>query len=189
MKQAETAYFAWTQYWDEESPATLAQIERSFLMKSYEKGSFPALAALIRARDSEAALMLKTVVLSGGDRLAKSEYATAIRLIGERGDASLLNPLRMALYSEDKEIVYAAIEALGNLGDKRIIPELFTLFDSDNLERNVLVARALNKLGAGKQVRARFQPQLRFPMPGCANGQRCCWPPAGPRTAGRPWCR
>ncbi|MHB9131597.1 MAG: HEAT repeat domain-containing protein [Armatimonadota bacterium] len=163
---AEKAYLEWASYWRQDDPRLIAPIERAILLQQYRDGSFASLVSLVRVGDVEAANLLRSTVLSGSKDLPSAELATAVGLLGERGDRSTLNTLRIVLYHEDKAIVNAAIEALGNLGDRRIVPELMSMFEKADAEQSINLARALVKLGAAREVQKRFEPQLRFPLPG-----------------------
>jgi hypothetical protein len=163
---AEAAYLEWAAYWRDDDPVLIQRIERAVLIEKYKAGKYAALTALVEAGDTEARRILRAAVLAGGSGMPSDEFVAGIRFIGRIHDQSALNMLRLALYSEDKAVVVAAIDALGDIGDKRVVNELLGLFDDADVTRCVALARALNKLGAAKQVRARFEPQLRFPLAG-----------------------
>lgn len=165
MRQAETAYLKWASYWKEDDPTLILPIERGLLLQQYKDGDFGVLIGMVRAKDPQALITLRTVLLSNKASLSPANLAAAIRFLGENQDLSALNTTCMALRSEDPMITNTAIVALGNLGDKRVVPDLLALFDAADLQRSVLLGRALAKLGASKQVTRRFLPQLRFPTP------------------------
>jgi len=166
LADAEAAYLQWASYWREDDPLLIIQIERGILLRHYRDGNFAALIALVEAGDIEARRLLRAAVLAGGSGLPSAEFVAGIRFLGQIRDASALNMLRLSIYSEDEAVVIAAIDALGDIGDKRVVPELLGLFDTANDAKSVALARALGKLGAAKQVRARFTPQLNFPLAG-----------------------
>lgn len=182
---AEAAYLEWASYWQDDDPRLIIQVLRNKLMDDYRSGNNAALIALAQAGDREAANVLSQQVLSSSENWPPSDLIPAIQFIGRNGDKGVINVLRSVLYNEDPGVVNAAIEALGNLGDARIAPELMKMFDDADLERSVVLARALAKLGKAKQVNARFVPQLQFPLPGvrekaalvlAAIGQPKGWP-------------
>lgn len=164
--EAEQAYLSWASYWGEDDPALVIAVEHEVLLQQYRSGKFTALADMVTAGDRDAINTLRSLVLAGKGNLPSTDLTVAIRLLGTRKDKSLLNTLRLALYSDDKAVVIAAIDALGTMGDKRIVPELLALFEKSDLETNVALARAVTKLGAAKQVQKRYLAQLRFPLPG-----------------------
>lgn len=166
IAEAEAGYLEWAAYWHEDDPALIIQLERANFMQQYKNGMFESLVALVTAGDGEAIATVRTLILAGGTKLTPEQYVTAIRIAGQRRDTAVLNVLRLALYHEDAGVVNAAIEALGNIGDKRVAPELLTLFDEADVTRSIQLATALDQLGAAKQVRLRFSPQLRFPQDG-----------------------
>jgi len=165
---AESAYLAWVSYWGEDDPTLLISVEHEVLLQQFRAGKFAALIAMVKAGDPEATSVLKSLVVSGRGKLPVADFAAAIRMLGQSQDKELLNTLRLTLYSEDKEVVNAAIEALGNLGDMRVVPELMRMFEKADVERAVCLARALTKLGAAKELQKRYLPQLHFPLPGAS---------------------
>ena len=182
---AEAAYLEWASYWQDDDPRLIVYVLRNKLMDDYRGGNNAALIALAQAGDREAANVLSQQVLSSGENWPPSDLIPAIQFIGRNGDKGVINVLRSVLYNEDPGVVNATIEALGNLGDARVAAELMKLFDDADLERSVVLARALVKLGKVKQVSARFVPQLQFPLPGvrekaalvlAAIGQPKGWP-------------
>ncbi len=163
---AEQAYLEWVAFWGEDDPALAAIIEHATLLQAYRNGKFSALLDMVRAGDRDAVTLLHTQILSGQSNLPPAQLAVAIRLLGLRKDNDILNTLRLALYSKDTDVVNAAIEAMGNLGDRRVAPDLQALFEKANIARSVILARALTELGFARELRQRYTPQLRFPLPG-----------------------
>jgi len=185
MTEAESSYLTWSSYWKEDDPALIIAVLRGKLMDEFRNGNNAALIALAQAGDGEALNVLGAQVLAGGENWPPSDLIPAIRLIGNTGDKNALNILRSVLYNEDAGVVNATIEALGDIGDARIAPELNKLFDDADPLRSVALARALAKLGKAKEVKARFLPQLQFPLPGVSEkaalvlasiGQSKGWP-------------
>ncbi|HEY3418104.1 MAG TPA: HEAT repeat domain-containing protein, partial [Armatimonadota bacterium] len=148
-------------------------------------GKLASLIALVQAGDNEGMRLLRTLVLTDASKLPPADLANAIRVIGNTKDASVLNTIRLMLYNEDAGVVDAAIEALGNTGDKRVVKELLPLLDKAELDRAITLSRTLTKLGAGQEIRRRYLPQLRLPTPGvrekaalmlAATGDPSGWP-------------
>jgi HEAT repeat protein len=166
MNDAESSYLIWASYWKDDDPALIIPVLRGKLMDDFRNGSNASLIALAQSGDSEALNVLGAQVLAGGENWPPSDLIPAIRLIGRTRDPNALNVLRSVLYNDDPGVVNATVEALSNIGDPRIAPELLKLFDDADLERSVVLARALARLGKAKQVSARFMPQLQFPLPG-----------------------
>jgi HEAT repeat protein len=164
VTDAETDYLAWATYWREDDASLLVSIEREMLFSQFRGGKFSALTTLVQAGDTEALNQVRAIVLSGGQGVAPADLATTIRLVGKRGDRSALNALRLALYHEAPEVVNAAIDALGYMKDRRLIGDLFALYDQADNERSIVLTQALVRLGAARQIRQRFEPQLRFPQ-------------------------
>jgi len=163
---AELAYLEWASFWHDDDPTLIVPVLRGKLMNDFRQGNNAALIALAQAGDREAINVLSEQVLADGENWPPKDLIPAIQFIGRIGDGAALNVLRSVLYNEDAGVVNAAIEALGNIGDPRIAPELMKMFDDADPERSVVLARALAKLGKAKQVNARFEPQLQFPLPG-----------------------
>jgi len=185
VSDAESSYLTWASYWHDDDPALIIPVLRGKLMDDFRNGHNTALIALAQAGDTEALNVLTTQVLAGGENWPPNDLIPAIQLIGRTGGKEALNVLRSVLYNEDAGVVNATIEALGNVGDPRIAPELLKLFDDADPERSVVLASALAELGKSKQVSTRFMPQLRFPLPGvreraalvlAAIGQPKGWP-------------
>ncbi len=183
--EAEQAYLSWSSYWQEEDAPMLARIAQGILMNEFRDGKNAALVALAQAGDREALNVLTAQVLSDGNSWPSADLIPAIRFIGESGDRSALNVLRSLLFNDDPAVVNATIEALGDVGDARVAGELTKLFDEADPERSVLLARTLARLGQAKAVQARFEPQLKFPLPGirekaalvlAALGNQVGWP-------------
>ncbi|MEI7834288.1 MAG: hypothetical protein WCJ56_13955 [bacterium] len=175
--EAEKAYHTWAAYWFEEDSRLLAQIEQSVLIQQYRDGDFKALLALTEAGDPQAKGLLQGVLLNDpitqgsltddAKKLATpahiQDLVAAVNLSRLTGDKSLLNALMLVAKSNNTPLVNNAIEAVGDLGDTRVIPDLLKLLDTANTEQTVYLARALDKLGAGNAVVTRFTAQLRFP--------------------------
>jgi len=186
VQQAENQYLEWASYWHDDDAALIVQIEHAVLLQQFKDGKNGALLALAETGDQEAMNIVTAKALSGGSKnWTPTDMAPAIKLIGKAGDKNSMNNLRTLLYYKDAAVVNATIEALSNLGDKRLAPVLYKMFDDADAERSVYLAFALAKLDGAKQVRARFLPQLRFPTPGArekaalvlaAIGDPICWP-------------
>jgi len=185
MTEAELSYLTWSSYWKEDDPSLIIAVLRGKLMDEFRNGNNAALIALAQAGDNDALNVLGAQGLARGENWPPSDLVPAIRLIGNTGDKNALNILRSVLYNDDAGVVNATIEALGNIGDPRIAPELNKMFDDADPERSIALARALAKLGKAKEVKARFLPQLQFPLPGVSEkaalvlaslGQSKGWP-------------
>lgn len=185
VTEAETAYLSWAAYWQIDDPVLVVPIIRTELMNEFRAGKPVALIGLAQAGDKEALNVLLAQVLSNGDKWPPTDLIPALRFIGLSGNKEAQNVLRTMLYNENPGVVNAAIEALGNLRDPRVAPELNKMLDEADLERSVVLVGALAKLGKSKQLLARFEPQLKFPLPGvqekaalvlAALGQQKGWP-------------
>ena len=185
VKQAEDAYLEWASYWHDDDAALIVLVERAVLEQQFKDGKNGALLALAQSGDKEAMNIITAKALSGGSNWTPTDMAPAIKLMAKSTDKNTENTLRTLLYYKDAPVVNATIEVLGSLGDRRMIPVLYRMFDDADAERSVYLTFALARLGDAKQVRARFQPQLRFPMPGArekaalvlaALGDPICWP-------------
>ncbi len=163
--KAEKEYSKWTRFWQEESLFILQQIERSYLIERYEKGKFSALAAMVKANDGEAMLLMRSIIADEGKDLSVQDYASAIKILGDLNDRLAINSLRLALYNKDTRVVTAALDTLGIIGDLRTIPELPSLIDIKDVDVSIHAVRALNKMGEVKKVKEKFAPQVNFPDP------------------------
>ena len=176
-QEAEKAYHTWATYWFEEDARLLAQIEQAVLMQQYRDGDFKALLALTEAGDPQGKGLLQGILLN--DPLTQGnlsddiklvttsahlqDLVAAVKLSHMTGDKSFLNALMLAVKSSNKVLSNNAIEAVGDLGDTRVVPDLLKVLDTADTEQTVYLARALDKLGAGKYVVTRFTAQLHFP--------------------------
>ncbi len=163
--KAEKEYSKWTRFWQEESLFILQQIERSYLINRYDAGRFSALAAMVRANDGEAILLMRSVIADEGKELSTEDYAAAIKILGELKDKLAVNSLRLALYNKDIRVVTSALDTLGIISDLRTVPELPSLIDMKNIEVSIHAARALDKMGEVTKVKSKFGPQVNFPDP------------------------
>ena len=68
----------------------------------------------------------------------------AVLILDHGRDPRALEPLRAVLYHGDTNVVQAAIEAIGNLGDARAVPDLLPFLENDPW----LQAAAVHALGA-----------------------------------------
>ncbi len=175
--EAEKAYHTWAAYWFEEDYRLLAQIEQAVLIQQYRDGDLKALLALTEAGDPQAKGLLQGVLLNDpiiqgnltedNRKLATpahiQDLVAAVNMSRMTGDKSLLNALMLVVKCNNMLLANSAIEAVGDLGDARVIPDLLKLMDTADTEQTVYLARALDKLGAGKEVITRFFAQLRFP--------------------------
>lgn len=187
-REAEPFYHTWASYWREEDADLLVAIEQNILLDEYRAGTLESLVALATAGDGKARELLLAEIIAGSasaDAGRIALMADAIRIVGESGDRSLVNPLLLAARQPNDEIAIAAIEALAMLGDTRIVADLMTGFDTADLARSVTLARTVGKLGGAKLVGIRFRPQLRFPDPAArakaamvlgAVGDQASWP-------------
>jgi len=164
--EAEQAYLEWVSFWGEDDPALATAIEHAILLRAYNNGNFTALTDMVKAGDREAIKLLRMQVSAGKSDLPPTEIADALRILGRYKDKASFDTLRLSLFNNDNNLVNAAIEALGYMGDKRAIPDLEALFAKADLERSVALVRALTHLGMGAQLQKRYLMQLHFPFPG-----------------------
>jgi hypothetical protein len=60
--------------------------------------------------------------------------------------------------------VNAAIDGLGNLGDKSVLPTFYIMASDADITQSVTLARAMIKMGAAKELTRRYESQLHFPL-------------------------
>jgi HEAT repeat protein len=162
--EAEEAYMRMVAGWHEEKPALAVQVEAGLLAKQSQDGDAEALVALVRAGELNGMNTIRDMLRTGKMNLSPAQQATVTRFLGVNGSFADMNLLKGQLSSTTPAIVNAAIDGLGSLGDTNILPDLYLLAAKSDINRSLLIARAVYQMGAKDDLIARYQVQLDTPF-------------------------
>ena len=160
LQAAEADYIDWAKAWQEEDRDLFINIETAILQKQYKDGDKGAFITLMRAGDPTALADFS----NGKVELSPEERLAAIRAAGAHGGLPELASIVKLLQDPDPVVVGAAIQTMGDIGTVRYLQELYVCARTADLKNSLLIAKTMVKIGAIKQLKARYTIEMHFPF-------------------------
>jgi len=160
LQAAEADYIDWAKAWQEDDRDLFINIETSILQKQYKDGDKGAFIALVRAGEPSALADFT----NGKVELSPEERLIALRASGAHGGLPELANCVKLLQDPDPTVVGTAIQTMGDIGTVRYLQDLYVCARTADLKNSLLIAKTMVKIGAIKQLKARYTLETHFPF-------------------------